>query len=556
MEYVNEKILNIMMGALSNSFFYWDVVNNTMDVTAPHIAKDVHVENIDPVTRLIQKQAIPPEDIALLERARNKIFEGAQTPIDDITIDVKFRILDAVYKTSKDATWYKITFYLNKNNRGLIYEAAVTIRELTESEITNKEILESFSNDRNPRIFNSRISRLINAYPDEDFAFVQFDIKNFKFLNENYGEEFGNEILNNIFNTLKFYVSNTFIFSRLTADVFMFVTTYKKQSDIIDFINKLEPQINSYKDVGYRLCFGINYAEDLSKQPRYNGDCAAIARFACKKDAISRYIIYSDSLRSTQKIQKELEDNLRIAINNNELVMYLQPKYDISTKQVCGAEALVRWVRPDGIIVPPNSFIPLAEQNGFIKDIDHFMWKEACKTIRSWIDNNLTPVPISVNVSRVHLENLDFITILNTYIDRYNIPKKFIEVEITETIQNNNTDISIAALKNEGYKLLMDDFGSGYSSLKMINDTQFDVLKIDRSFLNSFLNSERGKKIIAHTINMSHDIGIDTIAEGVETVEQEDFLLENGCNFAQGYLFSKPITLSDFNSKYILINKK
>lgn len=554
MEYVNEKILNIMMGALSNSFFYWDVVNNTMDVTAPHIAKDVHVENIDPVTRLIQKQAIPPEDIALLERARDKIFEGAQTPIDDITIDVKFRILDAVYKTSKDATWYKITFYLNKNNRGLIYEAAVTIRELTESEITNKEILESFSNDRNPRIFNSRISRLINAYPDEDFAFVQFDIKNFKFLNENYGEEFGNEILNNIFNTLKFYVSNTFIFSRLTADVFMFVTTYKKQSDIIDFINKLEPQINSYKDVGYRLCFGINYAEDLSKPPRYNGDCAAIARFACKKDAISHYIIYSDSLRSTQKIQKELEDNLRIAINNNELVMYLQPKYDISTKQVCGAEALVRWVRPDGIIVPPNSFIPLAEQNGFIKDIDHFMWKEACKTIRSWIDNNITPVPISVNVSRVHLENLDFITILNTYIDRYNIPKKFIEVEITETIQNNNTDISIAALKNEGYKLLMDDFGSGYSSLKMINDTQFDVLKIDRSFLNSFLNSERGKKIIAHTINMSHDIGIDTIAEGVETVEQEDFLLENGCNFAQGYLFSKPITLSDFNSKYMNIN--
>lgn len=554
MEYVNEKILNIMMGTLSNLFFYWDVVNNTMDVTAPHIAKDVHVENIDPVTRLIQKQAIPSEDIALLERARDKIYEGAQTPIDDVTIDVKFRILDAVYKTAQDAPWYKIIFYLNKNNRGLIYEAAVTIRELTESEITNKEILESFSNDRNPRIFNSRISRLTNTYPDENFAFVQFDIKNFKFLNENYGEEFGNEILNNIFNTLKFYVSNTFIFSRLTADVFMFVTTYKKQSDIIDFINKLEPQINSYKDVGYRLCFGVNYAEDLSRQPRYNGDCAAIARFACKKDAISRYIVYNDSLRSTQKIQKELEDNLRIAINNNELVMYLQPKYDISTQQVCGAEALVRWVRPDGIIVPPNSFIPLAEQNGFIKDIDHFMWKEACKTIRNWIDNNITPVPISVNVSRVHLENLDFITILNTYIDRYNIPKKFIEVEITETIQNNNTDISVAALKKEGYKLLMDDFGSGYSSLKMINDTQFDVLKIDRSFLNSFLNSERGKKIIAHTINMSHDIGIDTIAEGVETIEQEKFLLENGCNYAQGYLFSKPITLNDFNSKYMNIN--
>lgn len=554
MEYVNNKILDIMMNTLSNSFFYWDVINNSIDVAAPHIDKDVHIEGIDPVTKLIQRQVIPPEDIALLERARDKIYEGAQTPIDDTTIDVKFRILDAVYKKTASAPWYKMIFYLNKNSRGLIYEAAVALRELTDAEVTNKEILESFSNDRNPRIFNSRISRLIDAYPDTEFAFVQFDIKNFKFLNENYGEEFGNEILNNIYNTMKFYASNTFIFSRLTADVFMFVMAYKKQDEVIDFINKLETEINNYKDVVYRLCFGINFAEDLSKQPRYNGDCAAIARFACKKDAISKYVIYSDKLRSSQKLQKELEDNLRVAINNNELAMYLQPKYDISTKKVCGAEALVRWVRPDGIIVPPNSFIPLAEQNGFIRDIDHFMWKEACKAIRYWMDKGVTPVPISVNVSRVHLENLDFITILNTYISRYNVPKSLLEIEITETIQNNNTDASINALKNEGYKLLMDDFGSGYSSLKMINDTQFDVLKIDRSFLNAFLNSERGKKIISHTINMSQDIGIDTIAEGVETEEQENFLLENGCHYAQGFLFSKPISLKEFNSKYMHID--
>lgn len=551
MENVNQKILNIMMETLCNSFFYWDVVNNTTDVSALYVDKDLHINDMDPITRIIQKVAMPPEDIAVLERTRDKILNGALSPIDDLTLSAEFRILDAVHKNERSAPWYKIIFYLNKNDRGLIYEVAASLREMTENEITNKEILESFSNDRNPRIFNSRIGRLIQAYPNEEFAFVQFDIKSFKFLNENYGEEFGNEILNNILNILKFYNSNTFIFSRLTADVFMFVTTYRKREDIIRFINELEPQINHYKDVSFRICFGINFAEDLTKQPRFNGDCAAIARFACKRDAISRYVIYDNALRSNQRHKKDLEDNLRIAITNHEFVMFLQPKYDIETKEVHGAEALVRWVRPDGITVPPNDFIPLAEENGFVKEIDHFIWEEACKTIRNWIDKGKKPVPISVNVSRAHLENRDFITILNSYITRYDIPKNYLEIEITETIQNDNTDASIIALKQDGFTLLMDDFGSGYSSLKMINETPFDVLKIDRSFLTSFLDSNRGKKIIAHTINMSQDIGLDMIAEGVETTAQEEFLLANGCRYAQGYLFSRPIPLDEFEKKFM-----
>lgn len=551
MRELDEKIINIMMHTLCNSFFYWDVIGNSIDATGPAHAQTIHRENMDPVTRILQKHSIPAEDITVLERIRDKVLSGALSPIDDKTLSAKFRILDAVYANARSAPWYKIIFYLNKNDRGLVYEASVSLREMTEDEITNKEILESFSNDRNPRIFNSRISRLIETYPEDNFVFVQLDIKNFKFINENYGDEFGNEILNNIFNILKYYSSNTFISSRLTADVFMFVTTYRNKQEIIDFIEELEPQINHYKDISFRICFGINYAKDLTVQPRFNGDCAAMARFACKKDAISKYVIYKDSLRNNQRRRKELEDNLRTAIKNHEFVMFLQPKYEIETKKVCGAEALVRWVRPDGITVPPNDFIPLAEENGFVKDIDHFVWEEACKTIREWIDAGNEPVSISVNVSRVHLENLEFIGILNEYIERYNIPKRLLEIEITETIQNDNTDSSISALKQDGFRLLMDDFGTGYSSLKMINDTPFDVLKIDRSFLDDFMISDRGKKIISHTISMSQDIGLEMIAEGVENRSQEEFLLANGCKYAQGYLFSRPITLDEFNKKYM-----
>ena len=540
-----------MMNTLCNSFFYWDITNNSMDITAPFYGDDIHVDNADPITRLINKQKIPNEDIILLERLRDKILAGTKTPISENVLSVQVRILDAAHENNRSVPWYKITFYLHKDKNGLVYEASALMRELTEQEIMNKEILESFSNDQNPRIFNTRISNLIKAHPEKKFAFVQFDIRNFKFINETYGDEFGNEILNYIFNTLKYYSSETFISSRLTADVFMFITAYTEKQEVIDFVNKLNMQINHYKDSDFRVCFGINFAENLNQPPRYNGDCAAIARFTTKADAVSIYTIYDDSQRDKQRTKGAMEEKMKKALANKEFVMYLQPKYNIQTKKVCGAEALSRWITPDGKITPPLSFIPLAEENGFIKEIDYYIWEEACKTIRDWIDNGKTPIPISINVSRVHLENFNFINKLNELISEYDLPKNLLEVEITETIQNNNTDAAILEIKNNGYTLLMDDFGSGYSSLKMMNNTHFDVIKIDRSFLSHFMISERGKKIISHTIDMSQDIGIDIIAEGVENEIQEEFLLENGCRYAQGFLFSKPIPVDEFNKKYM-----
>ena len=539
------------MNNLCNSFFYWDIANNSMDITAPYFGEDVHVDNGDPISRLIARENIPEEDVIVLRRLRDKILEGTKTPISDNILSAKVRIIDAAHQHLRSVPWYKITFYLNKDEDGLIYEASAIMRELTEQEIMNKEILESFSNDRNPRIFNTRISKLIEAYPDKNFAFVQFDIKNFKFINENYGDEFGNEILNFIFNTLKYYSSDTFISSRLTADVFMFIMDYEDKQEIIDFITKLDKEISSYKDVSFRICFGINYAEDLSLPTRFNGDCAAIARFATKEDAISKYTIYDSKQRDIQREKGNMEEKMKKALSNREFVMFLQPKYDIKTKKVQGAEALARWITPDGTIIPPINFIPLAEENGFVKEIDYYIWEEACKTIKTWIDSGKTPLPISINVSRVHLENFNFIHKLNNLISTYNLPKELLEVEITETIQNQNTDKSIREIKNNGFTLLMDDFGSGYSSLKMISNTPFDILKIDRSFLAEFIDSDRGKKIISHTIDMSQDIGIDIIAEGVEDENQEEFLLNNGCRVAQGFLFSKPIPVEEFNKKYM-----
>lgn len=551
MKNVNKKIIEIMMNNLCNSFFYWDINNHSMDITAPYYGEDVHIESSDPITSLINKHNIPSEDVIILERTRDKILGGTVLPISDNILSVKFRILDAKYQNSRTVPWYKLTFYLSKDDNNLITEASAMMRELTEQEIMNKEILESFSNDRNPRIFNKRILSLIDANPNKKIAFVQFDIKDFKFINENRGEEFGNEVLNHIFNTLKHYSSDTFISTRLTADVFMFITTYDDKQEIIDFVYSLDAELCKYKDTSFRICFGINFAENLDVEPRFNGDCAAIARFATKADAVSKYTIYESKQRDKQRNKGTMEESMRKALANKEFVMFLQPKYHIESKKVQGAEALARWIKPDGTIIPPMEFIPLAEEDGFIKEIDRYIWECACITLRNWIDECKTPVPISINVSRINLENLDFITTLNHLIDKYNLPKQLLEIEITETIDNENTNKSINEIKKNGFTLLMDDFGSGYSSLKLISNSQFDVVKIDRFFLADFMESERGKKIISHTIDMSQDIGIDIIAEGVENEAQENFLLSSGCKLAQGFLFSKPLPVDEFNKKYM-----
>ena len=234
------------------------------------------------------------------------------------------------------------------------------------------------------------------------------------------------------------------------------------------------------------------------------------------------------------------------ALEHGEFVMYLQPKYSISTAGVVGAEALVRWIHPEKGMLPPAEFISVFEKNGFIIKLDEYIWEQACKAIRGWIDSGVQPVPISVNISRVHLTDEKFIDVLDRLIEKYDIPKNMIETEITETVENAGDSEVIKRLKERGYMLLMDDFGSGYSSLNMLKSTPFDVIKIDRDFFSEFMLSDRGKKIISHTISMSKDIGLDMVAEGVETKEQAEFLKNCGCDVAQGFYYSKPVPINDF----------
>lgn len=204
-------------------------------------------------------------------------------------------------------------------------------------------------------------------------------------------------------------------------------------------------------------------------------------------------------------------------------------------------------------MIAPMEFVPLFEQNGFVVKMDQYIWEEACRTVRAWIEEGLSPIPISVNVSRRHLKDSEFVSVLNRLVETYDIPKQYLEIEITETVEEEEIGSGISLLKDSGFKLLMDDFGSGFSSLNMLKDTKFDVIKMDQGFLRDFIGSDRGKRIVEHTIQMSRDIGLDMVAEGVETKEQAMFLKECGCDTAQGYYYAKPMALEEFNK---LMRKK
>jgi EAL domain-containing protein (putative c-di-GMP-specific phosphodiesterase class I) len=231
----------------------------------------------------------------------------------------------------------------------------------------------------------------------------------------------------------------------------------------------------------------------------------------------------------------------------------LQPKYIYNKHEaaIVGAEALVRWIDKEGKVKSPVDFIPVFEENGFILKLDQFMWESVCKLIRKWLDAGIKAVPISVNVSRTYLYKFDVVTYIKGLIDKYNVPIDLLQIEITETTESEETIQYAEKFKEAGFTLMMDDFGSGYSSLSMLKDMPFDVLKMDRSFLDECLDNEHGRTIVSHVISMSNDLELNIIAEGVETKEMADFLYDNGCDVSQGYYFSKPLPIEDFEALWM-----
>lgn len=539
-----DKLVEMMSTDFGTVHFLWSVA----DKVVINIGEEFVPQNTDdPFDYLALNGFVAEDSMAIFSVFRAQIQEAIICGTENA-----YAVVDAKIRFSLDTDFRLCNVYalFLRDDKGRVTDMHVNIRPYTDREIFDKQVLTFFSSDKQPLYFESMINEMKKRNMDKQIAFIQFDVERFKLINETYGADMGDKLLNYFTETLSVVCGSEMPFCRLTADVFMIVMPFDEEREIVDFIHKAESVLTDFNGLDYRLCFGVSIVKDMSLHNRIHGDNATIARRAVKGNALNNIGFYDGDMTSKLHHKQFIEEEMSKALVGGEFLMFLQPKYCISTGAIIGAEALARWLHPVKGMISPADFIPVFEENGFILRLDKYIWEEACKKIRSWIDEGLSPVPISVNVSRQYLTEFDVVGTVTALVQKYDIPIKLLELEITESLDAPGVDDVIKKIKDAGFTILMDDFGSGYSSLNMLKTTQFDVLKIDRSFLSEFMESERGRKIIHHTISMSRDIGLDIIAEGVETLDQAQFLNSCGCDAAQGFYYSKPISAEEFDKKF------
>lgn len=395
------------------------------------------------------------------------------------------------------------------------------------------------------RRFRRNVNNLIFSSCME-IAFIQFDIRKFKIINDLYGEKFGDEILDFVTRQLQANCHDRQFYINLRSDVFMVVTEYEKEEELVEFIHQLDEKISSFKEVKLHMSYGVYTVEDKDMELRQMEDRAAMARKASKDNILTNILFYKEQFKISLYNRKFIEENMQAAVTERQFMMYLQPKYSIAKNEIIGAEALVRWKHPQRGMIYPDQFIPVIEENGFIRKVDYYIWAEACRFIKRCQKADIITCPVSVNVSRVHLKDNECIEVLADLIKDYGIPKSLLELEITETDNDQQISLKALKLKEEGFTLLMDDFGSGYSSLNILLETPFDVIKLDKKFMENMMVSGKGQLILEQVVSMANKLELGLLAEGVETKEQIELLESIGCDQVQGYYYAKPMPEDEF----------
>ncbi len=549
---VKDDLTQMIVGDAGTIHIYYSAADDTCVQLSGEVFPDLTGGLLD---YLSKSELVEEQSRSVLKVFSAKVDDGIQNGTDENSVSTVISIKLPGSGSDAFKTCHLHGLYL-RDETGKITSIHYNIRAFSPTEEFNRDVLKMFSSDKNPKLYAARCAKVIKDNPDKEIAFIQFDVERFKLINETYGVETGDDLLQFINDTLALVCTDDQPFCRLTADVFMIVTVFETKDTLVEFIRKVESTLLGFRDMEYRLVFGVCVVEDRAAHTRTHGDNASLVRQLIKGNALQNIGFFESNMKEKLQRKKSIEDDMHKALSNNEFVMFLQPKHSIRTGKIIGAEALARWQHPTRGMVSPADFIPVFEENGFIIKLDMFIWEEACKRIRAWIDAGIEPVPVSVNISREYIHTFDVKNTLLGLVEKYNIPISLLELEITESLDSAGVEEIVKDMKSSGFKMLMDDFGSGYSSLNMLKSTPFDVLKIDKSFLDEFMESDRGRKIIEHTILMSQDIGLDIIAEGVETGEQARFLSECGCDSAQGFFYSKPIPAHEFDQKLIEINTK
>ena len=402
--------------------------------------------------------------------------------------------------------------------------------------------------------FYERAKELLDSNPDEDFVLVCSDIDNFKLINDLFGKEVGDNFLKRCAKILTDNVKGDSVYARLESDHFAILMN-KKNFNEEEFILISDQASYIEENLLYpvNMHLGFYQVEDKTLPISVMCDRAFMAINTVRGEYLKKVAYYTNDLRENILREQKLIGEFSMALVRGEFEMYLQPQFS-ADGVLHGAEALVRWNHPTEGIIHPNDFISLFERNGFISSLDLFMWEKAAQKLKDWNEAGITDKYISVNISPKDFLYVDIYKVFTDLVQRYKISPKNLNLEITESAILLNFDRQlelINKLRDFGFSIEIDDFGSGYSSLNMLKDVPFDILKIDMEFLHVKHNKEKSVQILRSIINLSKNLKMPVIAEGVETSEQINFLNELGCDLYQGFYFSKPIRVEDFQKKYI-----
>lgn len=400
--------------------------------------------------------------------------------------------------------------------------------------------------------FFSASKALLKANPDKQFAFLRLDIDRFKLINSFFGTAYGDRLLKHVAKRIRDFAKTTecCTFGRIDADVFGIFTPYQGKEETV---KQIEQAVENMKKLSasynIMIVYGVYVVTDRSLPISFMCDRAALAAKTVKGHYMKSYAFYDDKMRLSIENEQNIINEMSDALENHEFVPYYQPKYDVKTNKPVGAEALTRWIHPTKGFISPGVFIPIFEKNGFISKLDFYIWECVCKQLKEWKDKGVPLFPVSVNVSRVNLYNPNLSKIIIELTRKYDVDPKYFNIEITESVYTDDNvmiDDITSQLRNNGFTILMDDFGSGYSSLNVLKDVQVDMLKMDMMFMFKAKYDGRAETIISSVIRMAKWLNIPVIAEGVDRAEQVEFLKSVGCDYIQGFYYSKPLPAAEY----------
>lgn len=446
------------------------------------------------------------------------------------------------------------------------------MKKKTAKELSSVAFIDKVTNAHNNTYFQMEAKRIIHEH-DASYYLVAMDICDFKVINNVYGLDAGNKTLCYVYNKIKDVLKDEECVARGSADIFYILLKENDAKAIIARLHQIYYSVNTFlqnKEFSYylELRFGVYHIYDRKISIEEMEECANIARKSNHREEKFSYAFYDESYLKRQLEEKALVGAMVTSLEKGHFEVYLQPKVMLQEHKIAGAEALIRWHHPEQGMLPPGMFIPIFEMHRVIHHLDKFVFEEVCRTLARWKNEGKELSIISINLSRQNLENPDFLSEYYQICQKYDVPAKYIEIELTESIYIDNLErvqTLIEEMHRLGFMCSLDDFGIGYSSLGMLKDLDIDVIKLDRSFFIGNNNSSKGMMVVETIIRLARQLHMQTVAEGIDTQEQADALRALGCDMIQGFIYYRPMPISEFekiafddnnNLNYLPIQKK